>query len=137
MLGQTLVTDVGKGTTPADQLAIAATAFVRFAASHRALYETLFAAGLDKTKKELAIAAQPIEATVVAPAQAVCRDEADAQELVIAVIATAHGFAGLFLDGAFGSGERAVAQAAAHTARASLALVTGWSAPRPSTRGKR
>lgn len=135
VLSAALASDASEARTPAEQLAALARAFVRFAALHRPLFETLFAAGLDKARDDLAEAARPIEAAFVAPAQAICGD-GEVQELIVAVIATAHGFAGLLLEGAFGDGEDAVEVATSHTVRATLALVRGRDALRAPSPGE-
>lgn len=54
-------TEAGGATEPADRLAAAARGYVRFAAANRALFQALFAAGLDKRDRpELDRAARPL-----------------------------------------------------------------------------
>ena len=56
--------------TPADQLAAAIAAYVRFAAERRPMFEALFGAGLDKTKyPRLAEASGALLVAVAAPAR--------------------------------------------------------------------
>lgn len=110
---------------PEKRLAGIARAYVRFAGTHRRLFELLFEAGLDKSEyPELAAAERAIverfTATILALPDV---DEAAARDLATAVEATAHGHAMLLLDGSFDSEGNAVEVAAEHAARATLALV--------------
>jgi AcrR family transcriptional regulator len=106
---------------PAEQLAGACRAYVRFAADRRALFQALFVAGLDKTgHPELEAASRPVADAFYVPAQALCEGEA-AERLTVAVGATAHGHAMLLVDKAFSS----AAEAADRAGAAALALVQG------------
>jgi AcrR family transcriptional regulator len=115
---------------PAQRLADGAGAYVRFAAEHRALFEALFSAGLDKTRHpELERATDRARSALFPAALTLCEgDPDDAEALIIAVAGTAHGHAALLLDGTFcadvGLVDRAVAQAEAAT----RALVAGRAA---------
>jgi AcrR family transcriptional regulator len=110
--------------TPADRLAAVARAYVRFAGAHRPLFETLFEAGLDKSRHpELEAAERPIDDAFLSSVRALpdC-GEATSTELATAIEAAAHGHAMLLLDGSFGEGNEAVELAAERAARATLAL---------------
>jgi AcrR family transcriptional regulator len=109
-------------TKPADRLAAIARCYVRFAAAHRPLFELLFVAGLDKTRHpEIAVAEKPIDDAFLSAVHAL----RDGDALATAVEATAHGYAVLLLDGAFGTSRDAAELAAEGAARATLALVKG------------
>jgi AcrR family transcriptional regulator len=113
--------------TPADRLAAIARAYVRFAGTHRPLFETLFEAGLDKSRHpELAAAERPIDDTFLSCVRALpdCGESAS-EDVAMAIEAAAHGYAMLLLDGSFGEGPEAVELAAERSARATLALVEG------------
>ncbi|GAA1688773.1 TetR/AcrR family transcriptional regulator [Fodinicola feengrottensis] len=114
-------------TTPTERLAAGAQAYVRFAATHRALFQALFAAGLDKaTRPELEKAAAPLVEALCQPTDTLCGGGPDSgKDLTLAVLATYHGHATLLLDGAFGPGEDAVTDAANRAVSATLALVAG------------
>jgi AcrR family transcriptional regulator len=107
-------------TEPADRLAAIARAYVRFAGTHRHLFELLFDAGLDKARHpEIAAAEEPIDDAFRSCVHAL----SNADDLAIAVEATAHGHALLLLDGDFGKTGEATELAAERAARATLALV--------------
>jgi AcrR family transcriptional regulator len=111
--------------TPADRLAAIARAYVRFAGTHRPLFETLFEAGLDKSRHpELAAAERPIDDTFLRCVRELpaCGESAS-EDVATAIEAAAHGHAMLLLDGSFGEGPEAVELAAERSARATLALV--------------
>jgi AcrR family transcriptional regulator len=113
--------------TPADRLAAIAHAYVRFAGTHRPLFETLFEAGLDKSRHpELAAAERPIDDTFLSCVRELpdCGESAS-EDVATAIEAAAHGYAMLLLDGSFGEGPEAVELAAERSARATLALVEG------------
>ncbi len=101
--------------------------YVRFAAERSPLFDTVFGAGIDKSRHpEVHRAEEPVEEAFSSCVRAVCGgDEVAAAALETAVQATAHGFASLLLDGAFGSGEDAVRTAADQAAAATLALIGG------------
>lgn len=108
-------------TDPAERLAAACRAYVGFAADNQALFQALFAAGLDKSRHpELEDAARPVTDAFFVPAQALCDGEA-AERLTVAVAAAAHGHAMLLVDKAFASRE----EAADRAAMAALAMVQG------------
>ena len=114
-------------TDPADRLAAIARAYVRFAGTHRRLFELLFEAGLDKARHpEIEAAEQPIDDAFLGCVRAVSDTEDPASDaLATAVEATARGHALLLLDGHFSESRGAAALAANGAERATLALVEG------------
>jgi AcrR family transcriptional regulator len=111
---------------PGQRLAELAEAYVRFAATHEALFATLFEAGLDKTRHpEIKAAEAPIDAMFTECVQAVLgtSEESAVEDLAAALEATAHGHATLLLDGRFGEGAQASEEAAERAGRAVLALI--------------
>jgi AcrR family transcriptional regulator len=120
-----LVQEIDRFRKPAERLAAVAHAYVRFAGTHRSLFEVLFEAGLDKGRHpEIEAAKRPIDDTFTSCVRALANEsKAASQELAIAVEATAHGHAVLLLDGDFGDGEDAVAFAAERAGRATFALI--------------
>jgi AcrR family transcriptional regulator len=126
LLGEQLDLQAASGP-PAERLAAAARAYVRFASDHRPLFQALAGSGLDKSRHpEIGRAAQTIGMAFLSPAAALADDEPAAARLTSAVVATAHGHAMLMLDGTFGSGPEAVAAAAEQAAAATFALIAGW-----------
>jgi AcrR family transcriptional regulator len=125
LLADALQATQRKTASPSERLAAATEAFVGFAAENRGLYETLFAIGLKPDSRSLMNdAASPIAQTFLQPAMAVCRGRADESErLVVAIIASAHGYATLLFNGAF-DGDAAVVAKTRATA-ATLALIAG------------
>jgi AcrR family transcriptional regulator len=123
--------EVGDAETPQQRLAAMARAYVRFAAEQRPLFETLFSAGIDKSRyPELKLAWEPVDA-FLAVVEEICEgDEAAAGALAEALEATAHGYAALLLDGDYGEGPGAVRSAADRAAGATLALIAGRDALR-------
>jgi AcrR family transcriptional regulator len=113
--------------TPAQRLAAAAQAYVRFADDQRPLFQALAGSGLGKDgHPEIARAAQAIGAVFLSPAAELASgDETAAARLTSAIVATAHGHAMLILDGTFGSGHHAAEAAAEQAAAATLALISG------------
>jgi AcrR family transcriptional regulator len=119
-----------KVTPPAERLAEFARGYVRFAGTHRALFEVIFGAVVDKERHpEVKAADQPVADAFlgcvrdlsVGPAEPDGRDPGE--DLASALEAAAHGHAMLLLDGDFGAGEQAVEIAAERAARVTLALV--------------
>jgi AcrR family transcriptional regulator len=137
---------------PAERLAAGVRAYVRFAGTHRSLFEVIFVAGLDKAgHPEVKAAEKPFQDAYLgtirelsgapagpgdaaagpgapAPGPAGCDDELadladESADLVAAVEAAAYGHAMLLLEGDYGEGDEAVELAAARAARATLALV--------------
>ena len=123
----------GRDTDPPEQrLAALARAYVRFAAEQRPLFDTLFVAGIDKSRyPEFRRAFHALEETFRASALQVCEHDAKAADaLMAAVEATAHGHAALLLDGSFDDEPDPVGSAADQAANATLALIQGRSALR-------
>jgi AcrR family transcriptional regulator len=111
---------------PAQRLAAMAGAYVRFAAQHRPLFDTLFNSGLDKSRHpELQRACEPVDALLTVVLE-VCDGDSDAAEaLADAVEASAHGHAMLLTDGEYGEGPDAVSAAAAKAVASARALIAG------------
>jgi AcrR family transcriptional regulator len=109
-----------------------ASAYVRFAADHRPLFDAAFGSGIDKSRyPEVERAARPVTEAFLAAVRDLCDgDEDAAQALVTAVGAAAHGHAALLIDGAFGQGGEAAEAAAGLAALGTLALVRGREALR-------
>jgi AcrR family transcriptional regulator len=126
LLGQRLSDEAASGR-PAQRLAAAARAYVRFAWDQRPLFQALVGSGLDKSRHpEIGRAAHEIGRAFQAPAAGLVNgDEAAAARLTSAIVATAHGHAVLMLDGTFGSGRGAAEAAAQQAAAATLALIAG------------
>lgn len=111
---------------PEQRLAALAGAYVRFAAEHRPLFDTLFSAGLDKSRyPELQRAWEPVDSLLAEVLHLCDGDAAAAEALTAAAEASAHGYAMLLLDGEYGQGPDAVTAAAARATRATLALIAG------------
>jgi AcrR family transcriptional regulator len=127
-----LLPGMDAGQDPAARLAAMARGYIRFAASHRALFELVYQVGLDKARfPEIAAAEQPLNDAFAACVTALSAGhQAEADDLATAVEATAKGHAVFLLDGDFGSGQAAVDEAADRAARATLALIQGREALR-------
>ncbi len=113
------------GLAPADRLAAMARRYVRFAAANRPLFQVLYEAGLDKTgHPEIEAAEQPINDAFMACVNAICGGAGPAaEELALALEATAHGHAMLLLDGGQPPTAADVEHTAARAARAARALI--------------
>jgi len=121
--------EVDAAATPEQRLAGMAAAYVRFAAEHRPLFDTLFTAGIDKTRyPELQRAWEPVDALLGEVRQICDGDVVAVDALTAAAEATAHGHAMLLVDGEYGHGPDAVRAAADAAARATLALIAGRAA---------
>lgn len=126
-----LAAEAGEDDAPEQQLAAMARAYVRFAAEERPMFETLFSAGLDKSRyPELKRAYEPIDVFFDLVAEVCGGDAAAAAALAGALEASAHGHATLLLDGEYGHGPDAVRTAADRAAAATLALIEGRKALR-------
>jgi len=114
-------------TDPGERLAAMASAFVRFAATNRALFSVLYESGVDKADHpEIESAEQPLARAILGAVRALTPgSDLQSGNLATAVEATARGFALLLLDGDFGSGAGAIERAADQTARATKALIDG------------
>jgi AcrR family transcriptional regulator len=119
--------ETGTRDQPGEQLAGLARGYVRFAAGKRALFQVLFAAGLDKHKhNELSAAVAGVADAVFTPAVALCGgDRAAGEDLAATVGALAHGFAMFLLDGRFGSGDNVVDSVAERASHAVHDLIRG------------
>ncbi|MEY9963804.1 AcrR family transcriptional regulator [Streptacidiphilus sp. MAP12-16] len=115
---------------PAQRLALGAGAYVRFAAEHRALFETLFSAGLDKSRHpDLEQATTRAEVALLPSAIALCEGDPEAAATLMHAIATAaHGHAALLLDGGFCGDASTVDRTVARAVAVTHALVLGRSA---------
>ena len=112
---------------PARRLAALGAAYVRFAGRNRALFESIFSAGVDKARyPEVNEAAAPLDEVMMGGVTALCPDDpAAAEELAKALVALMHGFATLLLDGEFAQNDDPVSAASAKTARAVTAMIDG------------
>jgi AcrR family transcriptional regulator len=112
---------------PADRLVAMARCYVRFAATHRTLFEVLYEAGLDKSRHpEIKTAEQPVNDAFLDCVQALAEgDEALADDLATAFEASARGHALLLLDEGASPGDEAIDLAAERAARATRALIAG------------
>jgi AcrR family transcriptional regulator len=116
---------------PAQQVAAMAGAYVRFAAQQRAVFDTIFNSGLDKSRyPELQRAWEPVDALLAVVLDVCDGDAAAAEALADAVEATAHGHAMLLIDGEYGEGGEAVDAAAAKAVASAQALIAGRQALR-------
>ena len=121
-----VVREVDRFRKPADRLAAVARSYVRFAGTHRALFEALFDPGVDKSRHpEIDAAKRPLDDAFMRCVHALGGGEPASTDLAVAVEAAAHGHAMLLVDGDFGDGNEAVEVAAERAARATLALVEG------------
>lgn len=110
---------------PAGRLAAGVRAYVRFAGTHRALFEVMFMTGLDKARHpEVKAAEKPFHDAYLGSVRALSGgDGPEAEDLAAAVEATAYGHAMLLFEGDYGHGGEAIQLAAERAARATLALV--------------
>jgi Tetracyclin repressor-like, C-terminal domain len=124
LLHAELVPGMSGFSAPPERLAEFARCYVRFAATHRALFEVLYAAGLDKARHpEIETAARPIEEALMSCVRSLSDGHGPAEELASALEASANGHVILFFDSSAGQGEETVAQAAARATMATLALI--------------
>jgi AcrR family transcriptional regulator len=130
VLGEKVIGDAAAAASPADRLAAMARDYVRFAGEQRPLFDTMFAAGIDKTGyPEVQQAEETIDAAIQACACELCPgDPAAAKALESALTATARGFATLLLDGTYGAGTDAIEAAVQQADCAALAIIAGRSA---------
>jgi AcrR family transcriptional regulator len=124
---------ITEGESATRRLATLARVYVRFAAEHRPMFETVLRGGIDKGRyPELLRADERVDAIFAALVQEVCGDDtAAATALAVAVEATAHGHAVLMLDGDYGDGPEAAAYATRQAGAATLALIDGRAALGP------
>ena len=122
-----MVQEISRSREPAERLAAIARCYVRFAGFHRALFEILFTARIDKRgHPEVEEAERPLNDTLLECVRAVSgEDPKSSDELATATEAAAHGHAMMLLDGDFGDGDAAIEEAAQRAAAATLALIEG------------
>jgi AcrR family transcriptional regulator len=124
-----ITAEIGTADAPEQRLVAMARAYVRFAGEQRALFDTMFIAGLDKTRyPELQRAWEPIDGFLSVVEEICDGDAAAAEALADAVEASAHGHAALLTDGEYGQGPAAVDAAADKAALATRALIAGRNA---------
>jgi AcrR family transcriptional regulator len=115
--------ELAVAAAPGDRIAAMTRAYVRFAATHQALFDVSYQAGVNKAvHPSVAEAERPITDAFADCVTALGGDG----RLATAVEATAHGYAMLLRGGDFGADDNAVREAADGAARAVLALVRGW-----------
>ena len=118
---------MARATEPGEQLAAFASAYVQFAADQPALFELIFAAGLDKTRfPALADAGQALFDELSEPARALCADDRRARRLVLAVAASAHGHAVFLAEGVLADEPDPLTEAKHEAATAAMALITAY-----------
>lgn len=120
-----VVPEVDARLAPADRLAAMARRYVRFAAASRPLFQVLYEAGLDKAgHPEIEAAEQPIDDAFIACVNALSGGPGPAaEELALALEATAHGHAMLLLDSGPGPSDEDVERTADRAGRAARALI--------------
>jgi AcrR family transcriptional regulator len=108
-----------------DRLTAFAAAYVQFAADRPALFELTFAAGLDKARfPALADAGQALFDELADPARALCDDDRQARRLVLAIAASAHGYAVFLTEGVLADLPDPLAEAKRAAATAASAMIT-------------
>ncbi|MGV9457162.1 TetR/AcrR family transcriptional regulator [Streptomyces sp. NPDC003635] len=112
---------LASSSDPVEQLAAFATAYVRFAAEERALFDIAFLAGLDTDRHpELAAAGTALHDDLMPVTSLLTANPTEAFDLLVQVAAAAHGLALFQQQGmlpAPWSGPRSVAEQAARAAR--------------------
>ncbi|HEY2504913.1 MAG TPA: TetR/AcrR family transcriptional regulator [Streptosporangiaceae bacterium] len=118
--------EAGDAPVAEQRLCGMARAYVRFAGEQRALFDTIFSAGIDKSRyPELERAWEPIDAFLAVVRELCDGDGEAAGALAEAIEATAHGHAMLLIDGQYGGGPGALAIAADRAAAAVRAIIAG------------
>jgi AcrR family transcriptional regulator len=133
-----LVPAITEFSEPAERLAGMARAYVRFAAYQRPMFEVLYESGLDKSRHpEIEAAERPLNEAFESCVRVLADGDDDlAEEMAVAVEATARGHAMLLLDGEAAPDQKAVDAAAERSARATRALIESRSLlVRPPSRG--
>jgi AcrR family transcriptional regulator len=130
MLTGALQSAAATASGPDEALTFIAAAYVRFAAAEPELFAALLAVARQKHEhRELEEAAGPLAQTFLGPALQLCDgDLAEAERLVVAVLATGHGHAALLVEGLFGEAEDEVDTAVTRVMTAVRALIRGWGA---------
>jgi AcrR family transcriptional regulator len=130
VLVATVAAESTTAATATEQLAGVARGYLRFAAEHRAAFETIFNTHLDRlSHPELERALLPVKEAFESASLALSDgDPIDAKSLALAVVTSAHGHAAMLHLGAFGPADGAVEIALVYTERATLALIAGRAA---------
>lgn len=125
--GDALAAEARDTDPPELRMAAMARAYVRFAVEQRPLFSVLYGAGLDKRRyPELQRAYEPVDDMFDSCVAQLCPGDPRMEKtLGDALEATAHGYAALLADGAYGEGPDAIRAAADHAANAALALIAG------------
>jgi AcrR family transcriptional regulator len=115
---------VGGSADPGEQMALFASAYVRFAAEEPALFDITFSAGLDKSRFEaLAAAGDEVSELLMPVARALAPDADAASDLLLRIAAAAHGLAVFLRQGLFGLGSQALEDTEEKAARTARAIV--------------
>lgn len=127
VLVATIAAESTRPVTATERLAAVARGYLRFAAEHRAAFETIFSTQLDRLgHPELEGALLPVKEAFESTSLTLSDGDPDAaQALAMAVVTIAHGHAAMLHLGAFGPAEDAVEIALTRTERATLALISG------------
>lgn len=121
-----LLPEVDRRRAPAERLAVMARAYVRFAGTHRPLFEVLIEAGVDGNRhQELKAAEAPIGEAFHECVRAFADGDHSAAVLATALEATVHGHAMFLLHGEFGEGRDAIELAAERAVLTVAALLEG------------
>lgn len=128
--GGALAAEARDTDPPELRLAAMARGYVRFAVEQRPLFSVLYGAGLDKSRyPELQRAYEPVDEMFDSCVAELCPEDPGMEKaLGDALEATAHGYAALLADGAYGEGPDAIRTAADQAASATVALIGGRSA---------
>jgi AcrR family transcriptional regulator len=126
-LRERIDTAMASQTAPAEQLAAASGAYVRFAAERKAMFEVLFSAGLDKSRfPDLRAAGSRAAEGLFEVVRKLASGRPERQVVLLqAWGALAQGHATMLNDGSFGPPPGAVELAAERAAAATRALVAG------------
>jgi AcrR family transcriptional regulator len=130
VLVATVAAESTQAQTPTERLTAVARGYVRFAAEHRAAFETIFSTHLDRlSHPELERALLPVKDAFESASLALSDgDQGAAKALALAVVTSAHGHAAMLHLGAFGPDDGGIAIALTFAERAALALVSGRAA---------
>ncbi|MEU3852325.1 TetR/AcrR family transcriptional regulator [Streptomyces sp. NPDC029554] len=124
---------LSSSTDPVEQLAAFATAYVRFAAEERALFDITFLAGLDTERHpELAAAGTALHDDLMPVTRLVADDPDDAFDLLVQIAAAAHGLALFQQRGMLPAPWSTPRSVADQAARAARAIAGRHARPRPA-----
>jgi AcrR family transcriptional regulator len=119
-------TAIARSPDPVEELALFAAAYVQFSLEERALFDVTFGAGLVKADHPgLEEAGQRVLDVLRGPAERLRADPEDAVELILAVGATAHGFATFLRQGVLGEPDAALEIAMQRASGAARLLAGG------------